>query len=638
MMSLDQFYAEYFGHEATEDLPGDSSWDRYIALRYVWKKFDVTVVDGSLDIEFACPTSFGCTVSALIVYPTEQEKVASAFVTELHAAMESRYTEGYLQYIPKKQQRAAATRERAGGPVARAAPNTTVATPAGIVVFQRDSGLDVEAFDTPASTEVVPTGGSLDTVRVSPSTSVAFTFSLLPSASWTGGDIASITLGGLATGLTADISTVRFKQRRMTADGAVWTAAPVLLDPLRPGSPSTALRPETTRRIWCVVTGGAPADLASSGGQSTATVHLTFTGSGIPIVLRLPVVVSSVHLPAAGVWLGYLGMAPLYTETVWPDVAARQQQELGPSLELLNVNGMTAVTGGLGGPVYSGRAPNGTVIMNFSAFDATMNAAAKVFPAVPVNTYGGLNIVGDVSDPEDLTAVATAIAAHIDGRGWPTIYESIADEPADAATIAADDAASAAIAAAKSSNFQSAAFTSFVDANDPRTALANHTSLIILNEHSAASIADVRAKGKHWMLYNSGTRFKRGFYMCRLRALGCRGHYEFAFSSVHADPYYALDSREDDLCAARTSSTLGLLIPEIGLARLGAGTRDFQLCTALQQSITTAPPSPLRDACAATLGRIMNIPVGSEFPEWDPVTVSNVSARVFDCLADLAEP
>ena len=37
--------------------------------------------------------------------------------------------------------------------------------------------------------------------------------------------------------------------------------------------------------------------------------------------------------------------------------------------------------------------------------------------------------------------------------------------------------------------------------------------------------------------------------MYAARAQGCVGHYQFAFSSVGADPYYGLDAREDDLCA-----------------------------------------------------------------------------------------
>ena len=63
---------------------------------------------------------------------------------------------------------------------------------------------------------------------------------------------------------------------------------------------------------------------------------------------------------------------------------------------------------------------------------------------------------------------------------------------------------------------------------------------IVLNEHSADAI----------MLL-------RGFYLAMAsHTYGCRGLYDFAFSSVRADPYYALDSREDDLCAAFTTPPL----------------------------------------------------------------------------------
>ena len=124
------------------------------------------------------------------------------------------------------------------------------------------------------------------------------------------------------------------------------------------------------------------------------------------------------------------------------------------------------------------------------------------------------------------------------------MFVNIADEPQGDA-IAEDDAKAAAVAAAGApTRCSSSAFTSFKSASDPHTQLLNHTALIILNEHSAEAIELVRARGRQWMLYNAGTRFKRGFYMYRLRSLGCLGHYQFAYSSVHADPYYALDSRK----------------------------------------------------------------------------------------------
>jgi hypothetical protein len=51
----------------------------------------------------------------------------------------------------------------------------------------------------------------------------------------------------------------------------------------------------------------------------------------------------------------------------------------------------------------------------------------------------------------------------------------------------------------------------------------NHTDLLVLGEHSLEAIEYVLSKGKQWMLYNGGSRFKRGFYMFRVLRLGCQG-------------------------------------------------------------------------------------------------------------------
>ena len=47
-----------------------------------------------------------------------------------------------------------------------------------IVVFQRDTGMDVDAFEVPDPSEIIPVGGALSVVRVAPLTNVSFTFSL----------------------------------------------------------------------------------------------------------------------------------------------------------------------------------------------------------------------------------------------------------------------------------------------------------------------------------------------------------------------------------------------------------------------------------------------------------------------------
>ena len=89
---------------------------------------------------------------------------------------------------------------------------------------------------------------------------------------------------------------------------------------------------------------------------------------------------------------------------------------------------LQAATGGISGPVFNGYAPNGTMLLNFSGLDQAMAVATSVFPGVEVNSYGGLSIEG-VASNADLTAVSKAVSSHLEAKGWPTLYESIGDEP-----------------------------------------------------------------------------------------------------------------------------------------------------------------------------------------------------------------
>ena len=69
---------------------GSATAQRHIAPRYTWNKFaPIDVVDGSINISFVCPSTFGCTVSGLLLYPAAMESVAASFVTELSAAMQA---------------------------------------------------------------------------------------------------------------------------------------------------------------------------------------------------------------------------------------------------------------------------------------------------------------------------------------------------------------------------------------------------------------------------------------------------------------------------------------------------------------------------------------------------------------------
>ena len=400
-MSLADFYSNYYKHQSTEDLPGDSSWDRYIAPRYTWNKFaPIDVVDGSINISFACPSTFGCTVSGLLLYPAAMESVAASFMTELSAAMQLRYDQGYMQYIPPHlphRQRGTIgsgasserrSRERVGKNVtgsssssntssSKSASSAASSAPGTLVVFQRPIDEDVNAYDAPHAGEVVGTDGMLDAVRTfsASNSSVSFAFTLkVPFEGWSGGDIASVTVTSLPANLAVSVYGVRYKQKRMTADGSVFLMAPLLLDPISSSAGKSShipagatLKPGIARRLWIRLHStakSAPTTLPPlptpkpllepptprTAAATTAAITIRFTASSQPnLVLHLPITLSAATLPPPTQWLGYLGMAPLYSETLWDAVVEKQQSELLPSAQLLHTAGMTAATGGISG-------------------------------------------------------------------------------------------------------------------------------------------------------------------------------------------------------------------------------------------------------------------------------------------------
>jgi len=66
-----------------------------------------------------------------------------------------------------------------------------------------------------------------------------------------------------------------------------------------------------------------------------------------------------------------------------------------------------------------------------------------------------------------------------------------------------------------------------------------------------------------------------GLYLWRASLEGCRGYYQFMYSSVGADPYYALDAREDDLVAAALRSD-GSLVPHDRLVQHSEAIDDMR--------------------------------------------------------------
>jgi hypothetical protein len=186
---------------------------------------------------------------------------------------------------------------------------------------------------------------------------------------------------------------------------------------------------------------------------------------------------------------------------------------------------------------------------------------------------------------------------------WLPIMHVVGDEPMGEAigkSLALAKAFRAADPKARTS-----VFTSFTDPDkDERAAFAGAVDRLYLNHHSTAAIDHIRSKGGECTLYNQSGRYWRGIYLLKLRQSGCRGHMQFAFSSVHADPWYDLDGREADYVAVHAHRD-GSLRPDIDFLRYREAVTDYRHLLKLEQSIKSAPEGAAREAAAQWLSGVL---------------------------------
>lgn len=662
-MDLQAFWARYYAHADKEDLPGQSSWHRYIKPRYFDRAhfLEATVEDGSpLTIRFETVDSFACTLSSLLVWPLEMNASATAFVEELQDRLLAQYEMEYMQSIPAAR--------GIPPPALSAVVAATLDSPLErLRFFQPDITEEIDANGNPQPGEEIDlqTGITLTVAAkgevaayvcfVDPGANVAAPLPPLQSA--------KVTFTSPAAGLAASVRVVRYKQKRLTADGAVWANKPrLLIDYWAAGDQPLAVN-NVTRCLWLEVSG--PATAAGTAAVHNTELVLTFSEAAAATTadVRIPLVVTelAVALPsAAPLWVGWMGMLPTYPGAVWPEVREKQLAELEPSLEMMQQLGFSAATGGAGGPS----------VANESLADLSFLAHKRIFGQdIPVNSYMGSAIVGlDVRDGRaagyatEVKAALTKISSHADASGWPDFVQTCGDEPrGDAvdASLAVGKAFADARAALPSHSKvgRTSVFTSVLNLTTDSTARllqksSSSIDLIVINEHSAEAIKMLQANGKDWMLYNGGTRFRVGFYLAMAsHGYGCHGLYEFAFSSVHADPYYSLDSREDDLCAAFTtpppptggqaSSPLVLLLSTVQTMREGLNDLRFtKLLRSLVAEHRHRHTSLLAHGRALSmaievLAEIDAIPLGSEHPQWNASRILRVRHAVEQAVAAL---
>lgn len=350
-MDVGEFWKRYYAHSDAEDLPGESSWHRYVKPRYLDRAhfLEATVEAGSpLTIRFDSEDEFACTLSALLIWPLEMNASATSFLEELQGRLLAQYQMEYMQSLPSPR----------GSPVRRALSGVTPTTSLEdrLVFFSPNITEQIDANGNPEPNEVIELkqGGGLNLTVAAAGEAAAYVCFVDPDANVHGPvpPLTRATVSGLdSTGLTGKLWVVRYKQKRLTMDGAVWANKPRLLVDYWTSAEGAPQRSplevnNVTRCLWLEVAG--PSTATSVPAVHSAEVELVFDETD---TVKIPLTVKELAaaLPTVGpLWIGYMGMLPTYPGTDWPEVREKQLAELEPSLRTMQRLGFSAATGGAG--------------------------------------------------------------------------------------------------------------------------------------------------------------------------------------------------------------------------------------------------------------------------------------------------
>lgn len=576
-MDYGAFVKDYFADADAEDLPGLDTFARYVQPMQKIQAFDVDVKGGNLDLEFAGKNWANC-LTHIVVFPASKMAEGEAFLAWVDKQRRAQFEDYFKQIEPKR--------------TGEAAPAT------GYRLFHRSPMARVNAFDGPAPDDKDVAAGLL--VDVAGGEENPATFSLQP-----GQDLGTVTLGlsGFASKSGAKLPEgsvvpgwLDYKISRVTMEGSVYSVGPRYWHPLpAPASPGV------TRTFWLRV--GVPAGTPAGDYEGTVTVK---PEKGAPQSFPLTVRVLPFDLPAiknlpVGPWGSGIDIP-----WVEGDPAAEEWnlRNFSQSLDALKKYGFTSFSGR---PHVRVTLDGGKIAIDTSTADSEMQIIREKGFDRTISTYGirtvGYNLyLGPTQKDADRAGVATPqelantmfkqIDDHAKEKNWVPVAYNVCDEPIGAQIAPAIATAKIHREAAKGldrTTFMGATSMIGNDPKDPHYELVRALPMPCLTLFDEASLGVVKDAGNAFGYYNGGSRWTFGFYMKMLEdrhALALRLNWHFNIAA--GNPYYALDSREDDYCWFNTNAR-GDMVPSLSfLQEMVPGLNDYRRLLELDTRLAIA--------------------------------------------------
>lgn len=585
-MDLARFRRRYYRFADTEDRPSDNTFDKYQRAYFQEKQFDVDVTGGKLSLEFAGST-WANSVSALVVYPASQAALGRQYWTNVQERRRFYFDNYFKRVLPDG-------RRDSHGPIPAFAPTAPERT-RGYVPFVRDWMEDVPVNAVPRRAEVTR---KLD-VFASAGEQEPVVFSLLGlrdcgSVTVTASDLTGPS--GRVPASALKLGVVSHRLTRVTGEGTVYTIAPRFVLP-RGAAPVRAGEATT---FWLTL--HVPTSVKAGTYQGRVTLRFADGRTdSLAVSARLfATPLDALDIPA-GPW-GSTIPFPWYAE----DLSDSPRALFRRCLAKMREYGCTTFSGI---PTLRIRNwQNGQPDIDFAQADGEMaDAHAAGFTSVVINYNGGIGgfnnyaidldamkAAGFTRYADFLRPVLAAVDAHARAAHWLPVAYNLCDEPiGDAVGPAAENARAWREAAPPGLLTTGATSVEGTKSDDPHLALARALRIADLNDHSEAAVKAIQDAGSDWAFYNGGNRWTFGTYLYKCaRQYGVKFRLSWHWNAAAGDPFYALDSREDDYAWCVTNAR-GEIVPSLTFERdIREGIDDYRYLRTLSRLLREHPDHP----------------------------------------------
>lgn len=569
-----KFLDLYFHFDEEEDTPGEDIREKYVSWRFQPREFEVEVSDGRLDLTIQSNGQYAATVNALVIWPQSKAREAAEFLDDLERRRRDAYYTTFVERKPKRGTLSDELAERFDH--------------LGYVLYRRDWSRDVGFYDAPDENELfseVEVWAARDEYE-------PITLSIYAL-----GDLEDLRVeveefkgpdGALLRGDAFDCRVVRYNFKSIGFTGAgQYGVVPFILAK----DDSTWAKEGMSRRFW--VTLHVPPDQPA--GEYAGSIVLR--GKGVP-PSRIPVKVRVLpfRLPDADMGLGMFGMGGSAPHSMYSFTEGREELEAQRKalLQAAREHGFTYCT--IGGVRFNAF-EDGTPRFDFSVAKSRYEEAKELGFSVIDLRIGGGGIYRQALDDDgtlarehgfpDSDALVKALfagcIAQARTEGLPDPVWIFGDEPPEtlAPTIYRLHERTRRLAGARS-------VIAFSAGGETQQRLLDVTSICDLNVATLEHIRRAMSARNLVYLNNQGrNRWAYGLYMWKAHQAGVSAYRQFTYVGTHADPYYPLDSYEDD-GGKIFPNREGDLRPTPALERIREGIDDYRYVLALARAARAA--------------------------------------------------